>query len=302
MLDFLRGGYADLITSGGYLLLVVVGVKTEAPAGWLFALVMIAIIAFLAWMSTFRRSRSIADTPTSKIGSAAQGYVEIYGPSSRAPEYQMQATAGSQPCVWFRCITYQRTTDNKWREIGRQVSDGIFEISDETGKCMIDPDHAEVITTHRRTWYEDDYKYVEDQLFAMDKIYALGEFATIGGANSVFDIKADVQALLGEWKRDPGELLKRFDLDGNGEIDLKEWQLARNAARREVEKQHRELRLQTGVHVMRQPKSGQLYLLSNLSPQQLHRRYAMWSWFHLTAFFGGIGGATWVSLHHALNG
>lgn len=302
MIQYFRDGYANLITSGGYLLLVIVGIKTEHPAGWVFSLAIIAIIAFLAWMSTFRRSRSIADTPTSRIASAAQGYAEIYGQSSRAPEYQVQAMAGSQPCVWFRCITYKKTSDNKWREVGRQVSDSVFEISDDTGSCMVDPEGAEVMTTHRRTWYEAGYKYVEYQLFPMDKIYALGEFATIGGANSHFDLKGDVQALLAEWKKDHPQLLKRFDLDGNGEIDLNEWQLARNAAKREVEKQHRELRLQAGVHVMRCPKSGRLYLLSNMSPHQLHRRYALWSLFHLLAFFAGVVGAVWVSLHYALNG
>jgi len=302
MIQSLRDGYADFITSGGYLLLLVVGIKTEHPAGWVFSLAGIACIAFLAWMSAFRRSRAIVDTPTSRIASAAQGYVEIYGQASRAPEYQLQAKAGSTPCVWFRCITYQKTTDNKWREVGRETSDGVFEISDDTGRCMIDPDHAEVITTHRRTWYEADYKYVESQLFSLDKIYALGEFSTIGGANSQFDLKADIQALLAEWKKDYPQLLKQFDLNGNGEIDLQEWQLARNAAKREVEKQHRELRLQTGVHVMRLPKSGQLYLLSNLSPHQLHLRYTLWSLFHLVMFFAGVGGAVWVSLHYAMGG
>lgn len=302
MLQYFRDGYANLITSGGYLLLVIVGIKTEHPAGWVFSLAIIAVIAFFTWMSAFRRSRAIADTPTSRIASAAQGYVEIYGSASMGAGNLVQAKPGSQPCVWFRCITYRKTHDDKWREVERHASDVIFEIADDTGRCLVDPEHAEVLTTHRRTWREGDYKYVEYQLFPMDRIYALGEFATIGGANSHFDLKGDIQALLAEWKKDHPQLLKRFDLDGNGEIDLNEWQLARNAAKREVEKQHRELRLQPGVHVMRRPESGQLYLLSNLSPHQLHRRYASWSLFHLVVFFLGVGGAVWVSLHYALNG
>jgi cell division septal protein FtsQ len=53
---------------------------------------------------------------------------------------------------------------------------------------------------------------------------------------------------------------------------------------------------------MRNPETGQLYLLSNLSPHQLKRRYALWSWFHITMFFGGVGGAVWVMMHLALSG
>lgn len=299
MIQSLRDGYADLITSGGYLLLLAIGARTEHPLGWALSLWAIAVIAFFAWMSALRRSRAIADTPTSRIASAAQGYAEILGRIDDAPEFLVSAKMGSLPCVWFRCITYRRTSNNKWQEVGRQTSDSIFGISDATGKCMVDPEHAEVITTHRRTWHEGQYKHVEDQLFPNDDIYALGEFATIGGANVLLDHKADMNALLAQWKRDRPALLKRFDLDGNGELGLEEWQLARYAAKREVEQQHRELRQQSGVHVMRRPASGQLYLLSNLPPQRLHRRYARWSWFHLLMFLGGVGGAMWVLARYA---
>jgi len=302
MFQSFRDGYANLITSGSYLLLLIVGIKTGRPSGWVFSLGMIAAVGFFAWIAAFRRSRVIADTPTSKIASAAQGYVEIYGSATRAPEYEVKAILASQPCIWFRCVTYRKVGDDKWQEISRETSDSLFELNDSTGKCMVDPEHAEVITTHKRTSYDGQYKYVEEQLFCSDNVYALGEFSTVGGANSTFDLNGDVNMLLTQWKQDKPALLKRFDLDGNGEIDLNEWQLARSAARREVEKQHRELRLQTGVHVMRQPASGQLFLLSNLSPQKLKLRYALWSFFHLAMFFGGVGGAVWVALRFTVHG
>jgi hypothetical protein len=302
MTQYLRNGYANLITSFGHLLILLVALRINDPQAWMAAFSLIALISFFAWASTFRRSRAIADTPTSKIDSAAQGYVEIFGRTSNAPESLAPARMGSLPCVWFRCITYRRTSDNKWQEISRETSDSVFEISDETGRCMVDPDDAEVFTTHCRTWYEGQYKHIDEQLFPGDNIYVLGEFSTISGANSALDLKADMNVLLEQWKKDRSTLLKRFDLDGNGEVGLKEWQLARNAARREIEKQHRELRLHNGVHVMRNPESGQLYLLSNLSPHQLKRRYALWSWFHITMFFSGVGGAVWAMMHLALSG
>jgi hypothetical protein len=118
----------------------------------------------------------------------------------------------------------------------------------------------------------------------------LGEFHTKGGAHEHLNHKEDVSALLAEWKRDPQVLKERFDLNGDGEIDLREWELARKAAAREVEKNHRELRQQPGIHVMRRPSSGRMYLISNLSPQQLKRKYQWWSAIHLGIFFAGLGG------------
>jgi len=41
--------------------------------------------------------------------------------------------------------------------------------------------------------------------------------------NSDLSIKEDVSALLAEWKQDKRQLLTRFDLNHDGEIDLQEW-------------------------------------------------------------------------------
>ena len=302
MLTSLRTGYANYITSASYLLVLLVALRAETRGAWLLCLGLISLVAFLVWMSSYRRSRAIADTPTSRIASAAQGYVELYGYASASPEFRIAAKSGSMPCVWFRCVTYRRGSDNKWRVVDRSVSDSLFEMSDGTGSCMVDPDHAEVISTNRRTWYEGDYKHVEEQLLAGDGIYVLGEFTTLGGAHSPLDHEGDVKALLAEWKMDHPVLLERFDLNGDGQLDMQEWELARRAAAREISRQHRELRLQSGVHVMRRPANGGLFLLSNLSPQSLKRKYAWWSRFHLAVFVAGIGAAGWIATQHGMSG
>lgn len=287
---------AGLAASISHLLLLAVAARIDTPAGWQICLGLIALISFIAWMLNFKRNRLVADTPTSRVDSAAQGYVELFGHASREREYLASARAGAMPCVWFRYITYQRTTDNKWREIGRGASDSLFALEDGSGRCLIDPDHAEVMTTHRKTWHEGEYKHVEEYLKPGDPLYALGEFATVGGASAVLDVKEDVTALLAEWKRDQPGLLHRFDLNGDGSIDLQEWELARRQAQREVERQHRELRQQKGVHVMRAPADGRLFLLSNLSPQQLNLRYRLWGWLHLVVLFAAVGALVWMGL------
>lgn len=288
-------GYANLITSCSHLLLLLVAARINEPSAWVVCLTLIAAISFLAWMSNFRRGHAIADTPTSKIASAAQGYVELFGRVSKAPEYRIARAGGSLPCAWYRFVTYRRSADNKWHEVARGESDSVFALEDGSGSCMVDPEGAEVMTTHSRSWYEGEYKHVEEQIFPGDALYVLGNFVTIGGASSDFSLSEDVSVMLAVWKKDRQGLLNRFDLNGDGQIDLQEWELARSAAQREVEKQHRELRLRDGVHVMRVPQAG-LYLLSNLSPQQLRRRYVLWGWFHLMVFFGAGSAAVWSTV------
>jgi hypothetical protein len=51
-------------------------------------------------------------------------------------------------------------------------------------------------------------------------VYVLGEFTTIGGANSALSVKEDVGILLSQWKADHTSLLRRFDTDRSGAIDL----------------------------------------------------------------------------------
>jgi hypothetical protein len=129
-------------------------------------------------------------------------------------------------------------------------------------------------------------------------VYALGELITLGGANSALDLKEDVNALLVEWKQNPATLRERFDLDKNAEIDLREWELARRTAVTEVQQQHREIRAEGGVNVMRAPRDGRLFLLSSLSPQKLRNKYLLWSILHLVILISAASAALWLWQGH----
>ena len=102
-------------------------------------------------------------------------------------------------------------------------------------------------------------------------------------------------SLLAAWKKKQPELLKRFDLNQDGALDLKEWELARRQAIREVEAQHREIRMQDGTHVLRAPADGRLLLISNYLPAKLRLNYLLWAWAH-AAVFVGAGGGTFALL------
>lgn len=291
-----RRHYVDLLTSVSHLALLLVALQFRRPDVWQWCLGLVALISGFAWAANYRRLRAIADLPTSRISSAAQGYVELYGRAVPDPEHLIISPFSARRCVWYRYQVYRKRGNKDWHLEHQGVSGETFVISDGSGQCFVDPDHAEVIGPERRVSYEADYKRVEEILFA-GAIYVLGELTTVGGANTPLNKSEDVSALLGEWKHDKASLLQRFDLDGNGEIDLKEWELARRAAIREVEKQHRELRTAAGVHIIRAPADGRMFLLSSRSPHRLRQQYLCWGWVHALILAGGMVAIFWVGQH-----
>jgi hypothetical protein len=75
---------------------------------------------------------------------------------------------------------------------------------------------------------------------------------------------------------------------------LKEWELARRLATKTVERQHREIRKQPGVHIVRAPRDGRLFWISVLSPQRMRKRYITWACVH--AGIGVIAAFTFLKL------
>lgn len=99
--------------------------------------------------------RFLLDTPTSKIRSAAQGYVELYGVLQESTLGQLQAPLTGKPCLWwrFRIEEYQESGKNKsWRVIESGTSDQWLQLGDGTGDCLIDPRGAEVRPSTREVW------------------------------------------------------------------------------------------------------------------------------------------------------
>ncbi len=285
----LRGQYIEAITSFSYIGIIAFAANSYKHLSFPIPAALMAAVSLFAWVLTTKRVHSIADIATSRIGSAAQGYVELFGRASLHADNMIKSPLSGISCIWYRYSVYSKNnSDRKWRYESSGTSESTFEISDKTGKCQVDPDNAEITGAEIRVSYQGEYKHVEDLLFAGSNIYVLGEFSTVGGANSVLSVKEDVGELLAEWKKDPTQLKKRFDLDGNGEIDLKEWELARRAATREIELQHREIRKETGVHIISAPRDRRLFLISNMSPQKLRQRYLWWSYFHLAVFTGSV--------------
>jgi len=289
----LRSQNLQQLIAGSYLALgffaLRVGPGPEANA----CLLGVGVVGVLAWSASLRRARTIAQLPTSRIASAAQGYVEVVGRGSVDADNLITSPMSGVRCIWYRYRLYEKDSERKeWNEIDEGVSSATFEIHDGSGPCRIDPDYAEVVGAEVRTTYPDGNKLVEELLHGGIPIYALGELVTLGGAGTALSAREDVNALLASWKADPVALQRRFDLNRDGQVDLQEWELARRLAQKTVEREHRELRAQPGVHLVRAPADGRLFLISSLSPQALRRRFVRWAVFHFICALAALG--TWA--------
>jgi len=271
-----------------------IGTVAESRNVWIVCLLCIAAIALAAWLAAMRRRRRIGDTPTSKIVSAAQGFVELQGIGRPFPDNPVRSPLNGLPCLWYLHTVEEKDSDGKWQQIQRSESDISFVLDDGTGTCLVDPEGAEIICHRKERATRGGQRITEWKLIERDPVYALGEFKTFGGHHLELDPQADLKELLNDWKKEPATLRQRFDLDGDGEISETEWELVRAAAKREIAKQHQETRQQADSHVMKKPRDGRNYLISSLDPDKLARRYGLWAAFHLAVFFAALAAIPWA--------
>lgn len=264
-----------------------------------------------------RRMRLIEDTPTSRVRSAAQGYVELVGWGQLLPGPPVVSPLTGATCTWYdyrieeRVRSGGRNESARWRTVDSGTSESLFLLVDETGECIIDPEGAEVTASSKDVWYANSsrwfgappssrglfgggrFRFTERRMLPGDPLYAIGLFRSVGGATEIPDISEEVRALLHAWKRDQAALVNAFDRDGDGEIDMKEWASVRRAAHQEVLKSHAERARAPASNLMeRTNDSRRPYLLSVLSQQGMVRRFRVYA--ALGAFLFLLAGAATV--------
>lgn len=281
------------LTGAAHFFIIAIAFQLETAAAWPWALLAMCAVSFIAWIGNYRRYRQIHDLPTSKVASAAQGYVELVGRGELLDGTPIISRLGGRHCCWYHYQIEEEKSDNKWETIDQGSSVDHFLLVDDTGQCVISPEGAEVITSDHRSWREGRYRYNEWLVLPSTVLYALGEFSTdSGNVSAQTDEREEIRLLIDDWKRDQKTLVERFDLNRDGSIDLKEWELARLQAAREIRKQ-RATQMNNrveGVHLLRQPRDKRLFLLANEMPDALGRRYLLWSVFHLAVMIGtGVG-------------
>lgn len=261
---------------------------------WLGAAGVASLALFLGCFALLRKARVIEDMPTSRIRSAAQGYVELEGHARVLPGPAVVSPLSRQPCAWWSyTIRHYDSTDRKWHTVESETSGELFVIADTTGECIVDPEAAQVTPSLQRSWRGrtarplmipkktewisfGDYAYSEKMIRVGDFIYAAGLFRTQGAIQHLNEDQ-DVRELLAQWKRDQRELLSRFDSNQDGRIDLDEWEAARRAAQRQVRDQHLQETLHPDIHVLSKPRDRRPFILSALGQDRLVRRYRGWA-------------------------
>lgn len=270
---------------------------------WIICLLLggLAVAGFYGIFRFIHRLRIIEDTPTSKIRSAVQGYVELIGHGELMPGTPIIAPLTGTPCTWYSYKIEEKVEHydsrggrhTRWRTLQSGISDELFYLKDDTGECIIDPEGAEVTPGKSDVWYGNTptwshnlpssrgglfnmgrYRYTEKRMHPTEPLYAIGLFKSVGGAQELPNTQEDVRRLLNQWKQNQSGLLKHFDTNGDGQIDLHEWEQVRKVARKVILKQQAE-RMQGPVnHLLAKPEdSRRPFILSVLPQEGMARRY-----------------------------
>jgi len=260
-------------------------------------LVMLAVLAsgcfYLVYCSfrALRRFRYVDGTATSKIRAAAQGLVELKGLGEWLPGDSITSPFSKSRCVWYHCTIDKRQRSgsrSSWTSISDECSGHLFRLVDDTGWCVIDPDHAHVIAESDITWYGGstesrfdvptatrwisfnmgNYRFSERMIRPATTLYALGEFRSVPNKPAEEMIVKQVEALLRQWKLQPKRYLADYDFDGNRKIQEHEWKAIRIAARKQVlGKMDRE---DSEHHLLLKPQDArQPFILSAVAEEDL---------------------------------
>jgi hypothetical protein len=286
-----RHDYVNFALGGGNLVILLLGFQLHSRMGWRISIALVGLTSFWAWLANLKRYRTIADTPTSRIASAPQGYIELVGRGRQPPGDNLISPVNGLPCLWYRYHVERRNND-RWEYVESGISHDTFGMDDGSGSILVDPEGAEILTSHKQVSTSGGYRKTEWTLIEGDSLYVIGDHVTLGGPNAVLDKKADLSTLLAEWKADKTALLTRFDADRDGEISLDEWERARQAASDEVDRAHLDIRLKDGIHLVRKPAHGRPFLIANREVSTLVRHFRLWSWLHLGLTIAALFGLT----------
>ena len=123
-------------------------IQASSHEFWFHAAITIGLTAagFYFAFEFFKRARVIEDTPTSKIRSAAQGYVELIGVGDNLDGPVTVAPLTKTPCTWYR-YKVEKLGDKHDHVVDSGTSEDLFVLVGKTGRCVIDPDGAIVSPT-----------------------------------------------------------------------------------------------------------------------------------------------------------
>jgi len=118
-----------------------------------------AVICLVISFNFLKYARSMEDLPTSKIRSAAQGYVELKGNARSLLKEPILGKLTLKPCVWYyytvrelRTIQNGSQNSTSWQILEQGMPNDPFIINDDTGECIILPKGAEIKSSNTIAW------------------------------------------------------------------------------------------------------------------------------------------------------
>jgi hypothetical protein len=254
------------------------------------------VVGYAMWMRSLRHRNLIRATATSRIATAASGFVELTGIARKAEAEVLHDPVRFVSCLWFHVVTEKREWSNRmrWRTVNRRTSTQRFVIEDDSGACTVETHEAE-IDRHEPDDIVSERWNLRHKIWRIregDRLYALGHIdhaAGLAHAAAIASAEARTLDVLREWKRDQRQLVAAFDADGDGRIDQLEWEEARRTARAQIDAQLVSQPPGTGstlatgrgaTHSLRRPSDGRPLLLSKRGEEQLARA-------HLSTSIGG---------------
>ena len=259
-----------------------------------------AIAMFWSGFYFILLKRQIENTPTSKIRSMAMGMVEVHGQARRV--YALVAPISQTACAWYRIRKYRKDSRDNWKLVREEDSGHVpFQIDDGTGMAVVAPKGASVKAKIKHTSYQgqpgmsftgsafgDNEKWVEEIVYEGASVYVLGYAQPL--REERVSLRERTMAKLRQLKLDP-RAMRRYDANGDGQIDQTEWEAARSDAEQMTLKEYlaeqsERKRQEEHLVIARPPQRRLPFVIAEAeSEAHLTTRYG---WFSLPLLLGGV--------------
>ncbi len=295
---------------------------------WSTGFILATLYCLYLTFRSFKKARLIEDMPTSLIRSASQGFTELIG----IAKINQQALIGpltSTPCLWWKYSIekYQRAgKSSSWVTIESDTSEKAFYIDDNSGLCLVMPQGSDLTARHKRQWrgsqrrpssahkqpssnskesllgilvttdigFGRRYRYTEHLIRDGDPLYVLGHFESDATGQRTMSVEKITGNILRSWKQDFSQLLKDYDHDKDGHLDIKEWKMVTSAAKKTALKQQQNTVALPPEHQIGQPaESGLPFLIGSDEQGILSKKYRLKAFFCCAAFLALGSAATW---------
>lgn len=197
------------------------------------ALMGAGIFVFSRGYVAARKRWMIRNIPTSPIRSVAMGLAEVAGFARQ--KFPLTSPQWGVDCVYFRYTIEELHRSSKggshWRVIEQGASAQPFYVEDQTGTLLVNPAGADPAMPYDHRSVEGRFRRTEWFIKPGDPVYVLGTVRK--NRDHLEEHAMRVTEKLRLIKQDP-QRMKTADSDGDGHIDIPEWNAVRDAAEAEA--------------------------------------------------------------------